>query len=70
MAEGDTVVRAARRISEALAGEAVALRRRTRAAGAAGIERLDGGCCGGREARGKHLLLDFGATRRCTATSG
>ena len=61
MAEGDTILRAARRISDALAGETRrAPRRRTRAGRAAGVGRLDGRVLRAAEARGKNLLLDFG----------
>jgi endonuclease VIII len=59
VAEGDTILRAARRIDDALAGqllEVVSPNPRGRAAGTA---RLDGEVLRGAEARGKHLLLHF-----------
>ncbi len=60
MAEGDTILRLARRLDSALAGEELAVSAPNRRGRAAGIERLDGRCLEGAEARGKHLLLRFG----------
>jgi endonuclease-8 len=59
MAEGDTILRAARRLERALAGEALAVRALGGRGRAAGIERLDGRRLERVEARGKHLLLRF-----------
>ncbi|MGZ8676661.1 MAG: DNA-formamidopyrimidine glycosylase family protein, partial [Solirubrobacterales bacterium] len=59
MAEGDTVLRAARRIEQALAGQAVAAEVPNPRGRAAGIERLDGRVLRAATGRGKHLLLDF-----------
>ncbi|MDX6632217.1 MAG: endonuclease [Solirubrobacterales bacterium] len=61
MAEGDTIHRLARRIGEAMAGEAVAVRAPSPRGAAAGVARLDGGRLTRAEARGKHLLLWFEA---------
>lgn len=60
MAEGDTILRLARRIDSALAGEKLAVSAPNPRGRAAGVERLDGRCLEGTEARGKHLLLRFG----------
>ncbi len=60
MAEGDTVLRLARRLDAALAGETVAASAPNPRGRAAGVERLDGRRLDGAEARGKHLLLHFG----------
>ncbi|HEX3238807.1 MAG TPA: DNA-formamidopyrimidine glycosylase family protein [Solirubrobacterales bacterium] len=60
MAEGDTILRLARRLDSALAGEALAVSAPNPRGRAAGVERLDGGYFEGAEARGKHLLLRFG----------
>jgi endonuclease-8 len=59
MAEGDTILRAARRIEAALGGREVELEPRRRAL-AAGVEPLRGVRLDAVEARGKHLLLRFG----------
>jgi endonuclease-8 len=59
MAEGDTVLRAARRIDNALAGRAVGVEAPNPRGRAAGVERLDGRMLIAATARGKHLLLDF-----------
>ena len=59
MAEGDTILRAARRIGTALAGQAVAVDAPNPRGRAAGVERLDGRRLERVDARGKHLLLDF-----------
>ncbi len=60
MAEGDTILRAARRIEAALGGQELAVRPHSGQARAAGVERLDGHRLEEVEARGKHLLLHFG----------
>lgn len=59
MAEGDTILRAARRLEMALAGQALGVRALGGRGRAAGIERLDGRRLERVEARGKHLLLRF-----------
>lgn len=60
MAEGDTIVRAARRLDAALAGEVVAASAPNPRGRAAGVERLDGRRLDGVESHGKNLLLRFG----------
>ncbi len=60
MAEGDTVLRAARRLEAALAGEALGVRAPNPRGRVGGVERLDGRTLDGVESRGKHLLLGFG----------
>lgn len=60
MAEGDTILRAARRVDAALTGETVLASAPNPRGRAAGIERLDGRRLDGVEARGKNLLLRFG----------
>jgi endonuclease VIII len=60
MAEGDTILRAARRIEGAVGGQELEVRARSGQARAAGLERVDGCCLERVEARGKHLLLHFG----------
>ncbi|HVY78044.1 MAG TPA: DNA-formamidopyrimidine glycosylase family protein [Solirubrobacterales bacterium] len=60
MAEGDTILRAARRIEAAIGGETVEAGAPNPRGRAAGIERLDGLALERAEARGKHLLLHFG----------
>jgi endonuclease-8 len=60
VAEGDTILRLARRFESTLLGEAVAAQAPNPRGKAARIERLDGRTLAGVEARGKHLLLDFG----------
>jgi endonuclease-8 len=60
MAEGDTILRLARRIEAALAGEELAVSAPNPRGRAAGVERLDGSRLDRAEARGKHLLLHFG----------
>lgn len=60
MAEGDTIVRAARRIEAALGGEEVAVSAPSPRGRAAGVEGLDGRRLERVETHGKHLLLDFG----------
>lgn len=59
MAEGDTILRAARRLHEALTGSEVAVRTPGRRRPQGGAGRLDGRTMSGAEARGKHLLLHF-----------
>jgi endonuclease VIII len=59
MAEGDTILRAARRLDAALAGETVAVSAPNPRGRAAGVERLDGRRFDGAEAHGKNLLLRF-----------
>ncbi len=60
VAEGDTILRLARRFEGTLVGETVAASAPNPRGKAAGIERLDGQRLERVEARGKHLLLDFG----------
>jgi endonuclease-8 len=60
MAEGDTILRTARRIDAALAGEEIAAGAPSPRGRAAGVERLDGRRLDRAEARGKHLLLHCG----------
>jgi endonuclease-8 len=60
VAEGDTILRLARRLDSALAGEELAVSAPNPRGRAAGVERLDGLCLEAAEARGKHLLLRFG----------
>lgn len=60
MAEGDTILRLARRFGETIVGETVAAGAPHPRGKAAGIERLDGRRLQRVEARGKHLLLEFG----------
>lgn len=60
MAEGDTVLRAARRIDQALGGAEVGIATPSPRGRVAGLERLDGRRLETVEARGKHLLLEFG----------
>jgi endonuclease VIII len=59
MAEGDTILRAARRLEAAVGGQELSVRARGRAR-AAGLERVDGRRLERVEAHGKHLLLHFG----------
>jgi len=59
MAEGDTILRAARRL-EVLAGETVAASAPNPRGRAAGIERLDGHRLERISSHGKNLLFDFG----------
>ncbi len=59
MAEGDTILRIANRITEALAGEVVNAGAPSPRGRTAGVGRLDGRVLTGVEARGKNLLLDF-----------
>ena len=60
MAEGDTILRLARRIEAALGGELLAVSAPNPRGRAAGVGRLDGRRLDRAEARGKHLLLHFG----------
>lgn len=60
MAEGDTILRAARRIEAAVGGQELEVRARNGRARAAGLERVDGRRLDQVEACGKHLLLHFG----------
>lgn len=60
MAEGDTILRTARRIGRALGGKRVEVDAPNPRGRAAGVERLDGSVLDRASARGKHLLLDFG----------
>jgi endonuclease-8 len=60
VAEGDTILRAARRIEAALAGEEVGITAPNPRGRAARVERLDGRRLERVEARGKNLLLGFG----------
>jgi endonuclease VIII len=60
MAEGDTVLRAARRIEAAVGGQELGVRALSGQARAAGLERVDGRRLEQVEAHGKHLLLHFG----------
>jgi endonuclease-8 len=60
VAEGDTILRLARRFEQTIVGETVAASAPNPRGKAAGIERLDGRRLGHVEARGKHFLLDFG----------
>lgn len=60
MAEGDTILRLARRFEGTLVGETVAASAPSPRGKAAGIERLDGRRLESVAARGKHFLLDFG----------
>jgi endonuclease-8 len=59
MAEGDTILRTARRLDAALAGQRVSARAPNPRGRAAGVERLDGAQVESVEARGKHLLVRF-----------
>jgi endonuclease-8 len=60
MAEGDTILRAARRLDAALTGETVAASAPNPRGRAARIERLDGRRLEAVESHGKNLLLRFG----------
>jgi endonuclease-8 len=60
VAEGDTILRAARRLQRALAGEAVAVRAPSPRGRAARVERLDGMTVREVRAMGKNLLFEFG----------
>jgi endonuclease-8 len=60
VAEGDTILRLARRLEPALAGQRLAASAPSPRGRAAGVERLDGLTLESAEARGKHMLLHFG----------
>jgi endonuclease VIII len=60
MAEGDTILRTARRIEVAVGGQELGARAGNGRGRAARVERLDGRRLERVEARGKHLLLRFG----------
>jgi endonuclease-8 len=60
MAEGDTILRAARRLDAALSGEAVTVAAPNPRGRAAGVERLDGRRLERVSSHGKNLLLHFG----------
>jgi endonuclease-8 len=60
MAEGDTILRAKHRLADALVGEEIAVSAPSPRGRAAGVERLDGRTLAAVEARGKHLIFDFG----------
>jgi endonuclease VIII len=60
MAEGDTILRAARRLERALAGETVRVRAPNPRGRAAGVERLDGMTVGEVRALGKNLVIELG----------
>lgn len=60
MAEGDTVLRAARRLEQALGGAEVDVDAPNPRGRVAGLARLDGRTLEAVEARGKNLLLRFG----------
>jgi endonuclease VIII len=60
MAEGDTILRAARRLDAALTGETVAASAPNPRGRAARVERLDGRRLDAVESHGKNLLLRFG----------
>jgi endonuclease-8 len=60
VAEGDTIMRIARRLDRAFGGLAVAVRAPSPRGAAAGVGRLDGRRLERAEPRGKHHLLHFG----------
>jgi endonuclease VIII len=59
VAEGDTILRLARRLQDSLAGQRLRARCPSPRGRAAGLERLDGRRLESATARGKHLLLEF-----------
>jgi endonuclease VIII len=59
VAEGDTILRAARRLDAALAGRRVKVRAPSPRGAATGVERLDGLLVESVNSHGKHLLLRF-----------
>lgn len=69
MAEGDTILRLARRIDRELAGRIVSARAPHPRGRAAGVERLDGAILLAALARGKHLLLNFRLPAQTTVPS-
>jgi endonuclease-8 len=60
MAEGDTILRTAQRLGGALVGQALEVRAPSPRGRTLGLEQLDGRTLAAVEAKGKHLLLDFG----------
>jgi endonuclease VIII len=60
MAEGDTILRAKNRLTDALVGQSIAVSTPNPRGRAAGVGRLDGRTLAGIDAHGKHLLFDFG----------
>jgi endonuclease-8 len=60
MAEGDTILRAKNRLSDALVGQSIAVTTPNPRGRAAGVGRLDGRTLERVDAHGKHLLFDFG----------
>ncbi len=60
MAEGDTILRAARRLDAALTRQTIAVSAPNPRGRAARVERLDGRCLESVESHGKNLLLHFG----------
>ena len=60
MAEGDTILRAARRLEAAIGRQELGVTARSGRARAAGLERVDGRRLERVESHGKHLLLHFG----------
>jgi endonuclease-8 len=60
MAEGDTILRAARRLDAALAGQEVEVRAPSPRGRSLGLQRLDGLTLVAVEPHGKNLLFDFG----------
>jgi endonuclease-8 len=60
MAEGDTILRTARRIEVAVGGQELGVQAGNGRGRATGVERLDGRRLDRVEAHGKHLLLHFG----------
>ncbi len=60
MAEGDTILRAARRIEAAIGGEQLAVSTPNPRGRSSGVQRLNAGTLERVDARGKHLLLGFG----------
>jgi endonuclease-8 len=60
VAEGDTIMRAARRIEAAVGGQELEVRPHSARAHAARLDRIDGRRLNRVESHGKHLLLHFG----------
>jgi endonuclease-8 len=60
VAEGDTILRAARRIEKAIGGERLEVRAPNPRGRTSGVQRLDGTTLERVDARGKNLLLGFG----------
>jgi len=60
VAEGDTILRAARRIEAAIGGEKIEVSTPSPRGRATRVQQLDGGTLERVDARGKHLLLRFG----------